>query len=430
MSVAAILGRAAIEPGAPENLRVLTARDWAALIAALQTETTIGVVALFVARDRVFLLLRRGQAVLPVAAPLIDGRYRAVSPARPEASWYERLARDLAGAVAEQALDERPAIALGAAGTDAAWPRFREVAGEGLYQIGSGPVGGTIATPCHRRAMMDGEILVGAEHRFGYAHRGILGLIAGKSPRAAARFCARIDAEASVAHALAFARAAEAASFCAVPAYAKQLRCKMLAIEICNVALIRMARLAAAIGADRLATRLVQLRARIADALERIFAHRFMMDTITPGGLAAEPDWAAWPMLADAVRGIEAAMRPFGGWRMRAKLGPNAALALDWARRACAAATEAGDLLAGSQGEAIMAPLPDRDGFGIGVAASAHGSIHCVLSIELGMIGFGFIAGPGIGAAEALEESAIGMRAEDVSRRSILAMPSVGGIDL
>ena len=53
----------------------------------------------------------------------------------------------------------------------------------------------------------------------------------GKSPRAAARFAARLSGDTTVAHAIAFARAAEAASATEAPPRAAALRAVMAELE-------------------------------------------------------------------------------------------------------------------------------------------------------------------------------------------------------
>jgi hypothetical protein len=365
-----------------------------------------------------------------VVSALNEGTYCAVSSARPEAAWYERLAHDLSGAVAEQANDERPAIALGSVGEDPAWPGFRDAPGNGEYQIGLGPVGGLIAAPYHRHLTLDGDVVVATEHRFGYTHRGVLRLIAGQSPRAAARTCARIDSEACVAHAVAYARAVEAASACSLPLHIEEMRGKMLALEQCTVSLLRLVRAAAAVGADRLATRLVTLRGTIADTLEVIFGHRLMMDVVVPGGMAVRPDLSAWPVLSDVLNDVDTVTRPLGGWSMRKRFGSNASFAGDWARRARKAAKEACNAPWHRDAEPTAVPLPDHDGFGMGAVVSAHGLIHYALSLELGVIAFVFIVTPGSAVAEALERASKFMRIDDFLLRSVLLMPPASGIDL
>ena len=88
---------------------------------------------------------------------------------------------------------------------------FLPATGEGVHIIPVGPIHAGVIEPGHFRFHIQGEIIVRLEVRLGYAHKGTLSLIQGKPPRAAARFAARLSGDATVAHSLAFARAAEAA---------------------------------------------------------------------------------------------------------------------------------------------------------------------------------------------------------------------------
>lgn len=153
--LAALIGAAETEAAYPVPLRVLSARAWAALAAGDDALQCIG---LFVADERVHAVFADEDGLVFVAGSLDDGTYPALSPGFPGLAWFERLACDLTGAVAVGTTDTRPAIAHGQAGTDAAWPRFIEPAGDGDYQIGEGPVSGMIARPAHRRITLSGDL--------------------------------------------------------------------------------------------------------------------------------------------------------------------------------------------------------------------------------------------------------------------------------
>ena len=88
-----------------------------------------------------------------------------------------------------------------------------------------------LGEPAHFRISAEGEAVLRLETRLGYAHKGTLGLLRGKSPRAAARFAARISGDAAVAHSIAFARAAEAAAATEAPPRADALRAVMAELE-------------------------------------------------------------------------------------------------------------------------------------------------------------------------------------------------------
>ena len=77
----------------------------------------------------------------------------------------------------------------------------------------------------------NGETVVRLEERLGYVHKGIERLMIGKTPAEAARIAARISGDSTVAHALAFARAVEAALALEPPPRAHWLRAIMAELE-------------------------------------------------------------------------------------------------------------------------------------------------------------------------------------------------------
>ena len=69
-----------------------------------------------------------------------------------------------------------------------------------------------IIEPGHFRFTANGETVVRLEERLGYVHKGIEGLMAGaRRSRAPRKLAGRISGDSTVAYALAFARAVEAA---------------------------------------------------------------------------------------------------------------------------------------------------------------------------------------------------------------------------
>ena len=72
-----------------------------------------------------------------------------------------------------------------------------------------GPVWGRLDEAAHLRLSLDGPAIRRAESLLGFTHKGTLALMRGKSPRTAARFAARLSGDATVAHSVAFAQAAE-----------------------------------------------------------------------------------------------------------------------------------------------------------------------------------------------------------------------------
>ena len=126
------------------------------------------------------------------------------------------------------------------------------------------------------------------EQRLGYVHKGIEALMAGATLERGARLAGRTSGDSTVAYALAFARAAEAALGIEAPPRAVHLRALMAELErianhlgdfgaICNDASFSI--LHAQCGMLR------ELTLRAANAC---FGHRLMMDRVVPGGVAAD----------------------------------------------------------------------------------------------------------------------------------------------
>ena len=299
----------------------MAAEQWMALTPADVTllalwADTVSVYALFTSFT--------GQILLASTAAR-DGEYPALSPRFPAAALPERMVHDLWGLRAQGGMDGRPWLDHGrwsvthpmaARHGPASGPTeytFRP-AGE-LMQISAGPVFGEPAEPVHLHVHAAGETAAVVEARLGYAHKGTLLLMRGKSPRTAARFAARLSADATVAHGVAFARAAEAALQIEPPPRAVMLRGVMAEAE--RIA-THLGDLAAACG-ERLGGRLGWHREQMLRAAKTAFGHRMMMDGVVPGGLAVDiaPEGGealrqASRALAGEVPGLSRALDGFG----------------------------------------------------------------------------------------------------------------------
>jgi Ni,Fe-hydrogenase III large subunit len=300
---------------------LMTPPNFAALREALPQEPTLALLSLWAepAAVHAAFLDEAGGGLLLASCPAPEGSYPALSPARPGALRFERTIRDLWGLTAVGGLDQRPWLDHGrwpvAAPLSARparssglplQPQFLPVEGEGWHQIPVGPVHAGVIEPGHFRFTVQGETVVRLEVLLGYAHKGTLGLMAGKSPRAASRFAARLSGDTTVAHSLAFALAAEAAAGIEAPPRAVTLRAAMLEIErianhlndwgfVCNDAAFAYPHARCGVLREGL------LRANLT-----AFGHRLMMDRIIPGGLALDlAPGAEAPILA-ALDAVEA----------------------------------------------------------------------------------------------------------------------------
>src|SRR5262249_59815088 len=94
-----------------------------------------------------------------------------------------------------------------------------------------GPVHAGIIEPGHFRFTANGETVVRLEERLGYVHKGIEGLMTGIALEQGARLAGRVSGDSTVAFALAFAPAAQAALQIDVPPRACWLRRLMGVLE-------------------------------------------------------------------------------------------------------------------------------------------------------------------------------------------------------
>jgi len=237
-----------------------------------------------------------------------EGTFPSVGAIHPPAIRLERAIYDLYGHMPVGAPDPRPWLDLGfwdvghPLGSREAPRRlepyaFLPVEGAHLHQIPVGPVHAGIIEPGHFRFTANGETVVRLEQRLGYVHKGIEGLMAGAPLDKAARLAGRTSGDSTVAYALAFAHAVEAALGVQVPPRAAYLRALMAELErlanhfgdigaICNDASFSI--MHAQFGI---------LRERTLRAADICFGHRLMMDCVVPGGVAADLDESRAPQV-------------------------------------------------------------------------------------------------------------------------------------
>ncbi len=303
MIAAEILRAAPTAPCAPFPRHVLTPDAWAALVDALQGDRDVALLSMWADSQQVYCLFHdAGNGDFILASVQVDaGAYRALSPARPAASWFERSIHDLFGHVAEGGTDDRPWLDHGHWDQHAPLspratpslmaaepPQFLPSDGDDLHQIAVGPVHAGIIEPGHFRFTAQGETIVRLEIRLGYLHKGTLGLMRGKSPRAAARFAARLSGDSTIAHSIAFARAAEAACAVEAPPRAVMLRAVMAELERVANHLGDCGAIANDAAFAFLPARFGWHREALLGASFAAFGHRLMMDCVIPGGVAGD----------------------------------------------------------------------------------------------------------------------------------------------
>src|SRR5260370_720020 len=275
----------------PETWRMLTAE----LAAGRMT-----LFGLWGDADKGHRALREDAEIVVVTIECQDGKFPSVGQVHPPAIRLERAIHDLCGLESPGLQDQRPWLDHGRWGVKrplgarveahsiSTTYQFLPSEGESRNQIAVGPVHAGIIEPGHFRFTVNGETVVRLEQRLGYVHKGIESLMAGAAIDKAARLAGRTSGDSTVAYALAFAQAVEAALGIEVPPRAIHLRALMAELErlanhfgdigaICNDA--SFAIMLAHCGI---------LRERVLRAADLCFGHRLMRDVVVPGGVSVD----------------------------------------------------------------------------------------------------------------------------------------------
>jgi hypothetical protein len=236
--------------------------------------------------------------VLSLRCP--ERHFPSVGLAYPPALRLDRAIRDLYGLEPEGCPDSRRWLDHGRwnvrhpQGDRRAAPsegdRYAFLLSEGppMHQIPVGPVHAGIIEPGHFRFTANGETVVRLEERLGYVHKGILHCMSGAPLARAAKLAGRVSGDSTVAYALAFAQAVEAALGIELAPRAVWLRALMAELErianhlgdigaICNDASFSLMHAHCSV-----------LREHVLRTADTCFGHRLMMDRIIPGGIASD----------------------------------------------------------------------------------------------------------------------------------------------
>ena len=174
---------------------------------------------------------------------------------------------------------------------------FVRVEGDGVHEIAVGPVHAGIIEPGHFRFSVVAVSLKKQEQHLGYVHKGIERRFTELAPLEAHRLAGRVSGDSTVAFAWAYCMALESAAGCAVPARAAWLRALMLERERVANHLGDLGALGNDAALGFALAQFSRLREEWQRLSARAFGHRFMMDSVAPGGVSVDGDvtgnWSA-----------------------------------------------------------------------------------------------------------------------------------------
>ncbi len=421
MTAAEIIRAGLLQPARPWPRYAITSQAWRDMARALARRSELRFEALWADSANVYALFTRPDPLL-VSAPVEAGVYGALSPYRPEAAPFERAIADLWGHIGAHAIDTRPWL------DHACWPVLRPMqerpapntgSGEppemrsasGAATLQSGPIGAF--GPALQAFSLRGDTILQVDARLGYAHRGVLALMTGRTPAEAAPLAARLSGEATVAYSVAFSRAAEAALGAEPPPRAIALRGVAAELERVAIHLHDLARMAEAAGMDT--ARLIDEREALLRACHLAFGHRLIMDFVIPGGVARDITPEGAGTLQAAVEG----------------LAPPSLAGLARRTRDLEATIEAlrTRLRALPEG-VLLSAVPAGSGEGTGRADGARGEHFCWLRLRDGRVTQGFLRDPAWLLWPEFAAAVVGARFGELPLRAASFGLSVSGADL
>lgn len=181
---------------------------------------------------------------------------------------------------------------------------FVSAKGPGIVEIPVGPVHAGIIEPGHFRFQSVGETVLNLEQHLGYVHKGIEKLAVGKDPTALIRLASRVSGDSTVAHSWAASQALERALDVEIPVRAARLRAVMCERERVANHMGDIGAICNDVGFAFPQVQLSRMKELLLRENLRVFGHRFMMDKLIPGGIAADPDDEQLKQMAFQARNL------------------------------------------------------------------------------------------------------------------------------
>jgi Ni,Fe-hydrogenase III large subunit/Ni,Fe-hydrogenase III component G len=177
-----------------------------------------------------------------------DRRFLSITPRIHAAKWYEREIRDMFGLIPDGHPDLRRLVRHEhwPKGThplkkDFAWNctmgrqdgeyRFRQIEGEGVFEVPVGPIHAGIIEPGHFRFSVAGEPIMQLEVRHFWKHRGVEKLFENLSLTDGVALAERVSGDTTFGHSLCYCQAVESLLGIEIPERAEYLRTIFLELE-------------------------------------------------------------------------------------------------------------------------------------------------------------------------------------------------------
>lgn len=238
-----------------------------------------------------------------LCVPAEQAGYPDISGIFPVANRMQRAVYDLMGIAVQDAQDTRQWLSHNAwrgfplrKDFDTAQSRtdeqdnypFVQVEGQGVHEIPVGPVHAGIIEPGHFRFSVVGEKVLRLEERLGYTHKGVEKRFEGLTLQQGAKLAGRVSGDSTVAYAWAYAMAAECIAGITPPDRALWLRALFLERERIANHLGDLGYLGNDVALSFGFAQFWILKEQVLRNNAALFGHRYLMDRVIPGGVAAD----------------------------------------------------------------------------------------------------------------------------------------------
>jgi Ni,Fe-hydrogenase III large subunit/Ni,Fe-hydrogenase III component G len=165
---------------------------------------------------------------------------------------------------------------------------FVRVEGQGVHEIPVGPIHAGIIEPGHFRFSVMGEKVLRLEERLGYTHKGVEKRFESLTLQQGAKLAGRVSGDSTIAYSWAYSMAAESIAAVTPPDRALWLRALFLERERIANHLGDLGDLGNDVALSFGFAQFWILKEQVLRNNAALFGHRYMMDKIIPGGVAAD----------------------------------------------------------------------------------------------------------------------------------------------